>query len=908
MASGRSIRFKISTLLVIPLVSLVALWGFAASTTAGEALNLLKVETIWTGVINHSDGLIGNLQKERLASAERLGNNVTDPDALAESRAKVDASRKRLTQSAATEDVQAALTPDMKNQLQTVFSAIDRIPDIRRKVDERRLTPGSLVTEYAKISDEIHLLYSRLNMSTDVELSLQAQGVIAADEVRELLSREHALIIASNGRATMHDLHMLAGIDGSRAYLFPKALANLDTELRAPFERIYYSPRYVTMENLVESTIGGQPLDIELWRGIATQVQDEYQEAVWRTGDKLLGRMEPAGIAIVVQAAVAGALGLVAVIVSIFISVRFGRRITRELAALRRTALDLAEIRLPDVVAKLRKGERVDIAAEAPPIRVARNATSEVADLAAAFDSVQSTAVDAAVEQAHLREGLSEALRNLARRSQSLLQRQLKLLDEMQRQTEEPEALEPLFKLDHLTTRMRRHAEGLVLLSGGSAGRRWRGVIPMEDVLSGAAAQVEEYTRVRVYPMPEAGVSGAAVADLMHLFAELIENAAAFSSPSNEVSVRGEMVGRGFAVEIEDRGLGMDEATRQAINCRLASPPEFDAAQTERLGFAVVGMLAARHGIKVTLKPSPYGGTTAIVLVPGSLVEPLVTPAKALDFEPVSVSVVRTDGPATNGNAANGGLPRRVHTSRRGPALPQPAQPLDDELGPRPNTDPAPLFGGTGDAPALSPFGSDDAPEVSPFRGNGAPSPFGGGTPEVSPFRSSDAPEVSPLRGGDTPAASPFEGDTPEVSPFRGGDAPEVSLFRGGDAPDNSPFRGGDAPDNSPFRGGGGPAVAPPVRNGDGPAVLPRRARTSGQQPAEQQAGPPQTADGRPPASLPRRQRQNGLSPRLKEAPQPEPAPAPERSPEEARALLSSLQSGWQRGRQDSDQDGGTQS
>ncbi|GAA1728785.1 sensor histidine kinase [Nonomuraea bangladeshensis] len=906
MASGRSIRFKISTLLVIPLVSLVALWGFAASTTAGEALNLLKVETIWTGVINHSDGLIGNLQKERLASAERLGNNVTDPDALAESRAKVDASRKRLTQSAATEDVQAALTPDMKNQLQTVFAAIDRIPDIRRKVDERRLTPGSLVTEYAKISDEIHLLYSRLNMSTDVELSLQAQGVIAADEVRELLSREHALIIASNGRATMHDLHMLAGIDGSRAYLFPKALANLDTELRAPFERIYYSPRYVTMENLVESTISGQPLDIELWRGIATQVQDEYQEAVWRTGDKLLGRMEPAGIAIVVQAAVAGALGLVAVIVSIFISVRFGRRITRELAALRRTALDLAEIRLPDVVAKLRKGERVDIAAEAPPIRVARNATSEVADLAAAFDSVQSTAVDAAVEQAHLREGLSEALRNLARRSQSLLQRQLKLLDEMQRQTEEPEALEPLFKLDHLTTRMRRHAEGLVLLSGGSAGRRWRGVIPMEDVLSGAAAQVEEYTRVRVYPMPEAGVSGAAVADLMHLFAELIENAAAFSSPSNEVSVRGEMVGRGFAVEIEDRGLGMDEATRQAINCRLASPPEFDAAQTERLGFAVVGMLAARHGIKVTLKPSPYGGTTAIVLVPGSLVEPLVTPAKALDFEPVSVSVVRTDGPATNGNAANGGLPRRVHTSRRGPALPQPAQPLDDELGPRP--DPAPLFGGTGDAPALSPFGSDDAPEVSPFRGNDAPSPFGGGAPEVSPFRSGDAPEVSPFRGGDAPAASPFGGDTPEVSPLRGGDAPEVSLFRGGDAPDVSPFRGGDAPDNSPFRGGGGPAVAPPVGNGDGSAVLPRRARTSGQQPAEQQAGPPQTADGRPPASLPRRQRQNGLSPRLKEAPPPEPAPAPERSPEEARALLSSLQSGWQRGRQDSDQDGGTQS
>ncbi|MFI7701959.1 nitrate- and nitrite sensing domain-containing protein [Nonomuraea sp. NPDC049480] len=801
MASGRSIRFKISTLLVIPLISLIALWGFAASTTSGEALNLLKVETIWTSVINNTDGLVGNLQIERQASAERIAGNITDANALTEARAKVDANRKNLTAQALSEDTQSALTTDMKNQLQAVFAAIERLPDIRRKVDERRLTPSSLVTEYAKISDEVHLLYSRLTISTDVQLSAQANGLIAADEVRELLSREHALIIAANGRVNMQDVHLLAGIDGARTLLFPKALANLDTELRAPFEKIYYSPRYVTMENLVETYIGGQPLDIQLWRGVADQVQKEYRQAVWDTGDKLLARMEPAGIAIVVRAAVAGALGLIAVVFSVFISIRVGRRITRELAALRRTALDLAEVRLPDVVAKLRKGESVDIETEAPPIRVSRNATSEISDLAAAFDSVQSTAVDAAVEQAKLREGLSEALRNLARRSQSLLQRQLKLLDEMQRQTEEPEALERLFRLDHLTTRMRRHAEGLVLLSGGAGGRRWRGAIPMEDVLSGAAAQVEEYTRVRVYPMTEVGVSGAAVADLMHLFAELIENAAAFSSPSNEVSVRGEIVGRGFAVEIEDRGLGMDEVTRRAINERLASPPEFDAAQTERLGFAVVGMLAARHGIKVTLKPSPYGGTTAIVLVPGPLVEPIAAPAQPVEFEPVSVSVVRPE--TTNGH---GDLPRRVRAGRRGAghALPQQAQPAEEEMG---------------------------------------------------------------LPPGDGLTSLP-QRDRPTGLPER-------------DRPTGLPQR--DRPTSLPHR--------------ERTASLPHRERPADQQhePDEQQTG------------LPRRQRQAGLPQRLKQAPPPA-APAPEqRSPEEARALLSSLQSGWQRGRQDSDQDGGSQ-
>ncbi|MFI7419114.1 nitrate- and nitrite sensing domain-containing protein [Nonomuraea sp. NPDC049684] len=716
MASGRSIRFKISTLLVIPLISLIALWGFAASTTTGEALNLFKVDAIWSGVINNADGLVSNLQVERLASAERLAGTATEAGALAKARAKVDASRKNLREQALSEDAQSAMTDDMKKQFQVVLDTVDRLPEVRRKVDDRRLTPGALVTEYAKVSDEVHLLYSRLTVSTDLQLSLQAHGLIAADEVRELLSRENALVVASNGRPSMHDVHLLAGIDGTRTFLFPKALANLDTELRAPFEKLFYSSRYITMESLLRSFVAGQPADMDLWRGIADQVLKEYSEAVWDTGDKLLGRMQPAGVVIVVRAAIAGALGLIAVAFSIFISVRVGRRITRELATLRRTALDLAEVRLPDVVSKLRTGERVDIEAEAPPIKVGDNATSEVADLAAAFDSVQSTAVDAAVEQARLREGVSEALRNLARRSQSLLQRQLRMLDEMQRQTEEPEALERLFRLDHLTTRMRRHAEGLVLLSGGTAGRRWRGVIPVEDVLSGAAAQVEEYTRVRVYPMPECGVSGSAVADLMHLFAELIENATSFSSPANEVSVRGEMVGRGFAVEIEDRGLGMDEETRKAINDRLASPPEFDPAQTERLGFAVVGMLAARHGIKVTLKLSPYGGTTAIVLVPGSLVEPMATPVRPMEFEPVSVSVVRSERPLDAGEATGPGeLPRRVRTSKR--AGPAPGEGQDLPRRDRPTGLPqrqrlrqAPLAAPTPPAP-VTPVADERSPE-----------------------------------------------------------------------------------------------------------------------------------------------------------------------------------------------------
>ncbi|MEU0563775.1 nitrate- and nitrite sensing domain-containing protein [Nonomuraea sp. NPDC005983] len=661
MASGRSIRFKISTLLVVPLISLIALWGFAASSTFGEALNLLRADTIWTGVINNTDGLVSRLQEERLASAERLAGTATDPAELAAARGKTDKSNQKLRDEAQSGSVQSALTFEMSTRLKEAFAAVDRLSDIRRKVDGGQLSPSRLLGEYDSISDSIHVLYSTFTASTDVELARQAQGLIAADQVRELLTREHALIVAANGKPSMADMHLLARIDGTRTYLFPKAMANMDAELRAPFDKLATSSRYATMERALDSYLMGKPVDMQMWRGLADPVLKEYTQGVWRAGERLLARLQPAGMSILIRAGVAGAVGLIAVVFSVVISIRVGRRITRELASLRVSALDLAEVRLPDVVEKLRKGDKVDMATEVPPIKVGDQATSEVADLAAAFDSVQHTAVDAAVGQAKLREGVSEALRNLARRSQSLLQRQLKMLDDMQRQTEEPEALERLFKLDHLTTRMRRHAEGLVLLSGGAAGRRWRGVIPVEDVLNGAAAQVEEYTRVRVYPMPESGVSGEAVADLMHLFAELIENATSFSSPGNEVSVRGELVGRGFAVEIEDRGLGISPEERRAINERLANPREFDLAQTERLGFAVVGMLAAKHGVAVTLKPSPYGGTTAIVLVPSALVQPLPTPMDLPEFEPVSVSVVRTDtGP--------GELPRRVRTAKRGAA------------------------------------------------------------------------------------------------------------------------------------------------------------------------------------------------------------------------------------------------
>jgi anti-sigma regulatory factor (Ser/Thr protein kinase) len=215
-----------------------------------------------------------------------------------------------------------------------------------------------------------------------------------------------------------------------------------------------------------------------------------------------------------------------------------------------------------------------------------------------------------------MRKGVNQVFLNISLRSQSLLHRQLALLDSMERRTGEAKALADLFRLDHLTTRMRRHAESLIILSGATPGRGWRDPVPVVDVLRAAVAEVEDYVRVDVVSESQDLVAGSAVNDVIHLVAELIENATAFSPPTTRIEVRADRVGVGLVAEIEDRGLGLGADDIGDINQGLASPPEFDLADSEQLGLFVVGRLAARHHIKVSLRPSPYGGITAVVLLP----------------------------------------------------------------------------------------------------------------------------------------------------------------------------------------------------------------------------------------------------------------------------------------------------
>ena len=235
---------------------------------------------------------------------------------------------------------------------------------------------------------------------------------------------------------------------------------------------------------------------------------------------------------------------------------------------------------------------------------------------------------------------------SLARRNQSLLQRQLRLIDALEHKAPDSAALADLFALDHLTTRMRRHAESLAILSGAAPGRSWTEPVPIIDVIRAAMAEVEDYRRVTVLTTSEDAVAAPAVADMIHLLAELIENATMFSPSGTRVEVRAERVANGFAVEVDDRGLGIEPAQLAEINQQLAQPPDFDLANADRLGLFVGAKLAARHGVRVSLRQSPYGGTTAIVLMPTSII--------------VLVIGVGVPGPerAARGSPATAGPPR----------------------------------------------------------------------------------------------------------------------------------------------------------------------------------------------------------------------------------------------------------
>jgi signal transduction histidine kinase len=316
---------------------------------------------------------------------------------------------------------------------------------------------------------------------------------------------------------------------------------------------------------------------------------------------------------------------LVLLLLVLLVTIVMARSMSRPLRRLRSDALDVAGFRLPEMVRRLSESQAAgrDLAIE--PIGI--DSTDEIGEVARAFDQVHQEAVRLAGDEALLRANLNAMFVNLSRRSQSLIERQLGIIDSLEQTEQDPDRLSHLFRLDHLATRMRRNSENLLVLAGQDSGRRLNQAVALVDILRAAISEIEQYDRVVLNVQPGVMVIGRAVSDVIHLAAELVENATAFSAEETQVYVGGQMLNSGgVLLEITDNGVGIPDDELAHANWRLDHPPVVDVAVSRRMGLFVVGRLAARHGVRVRLQHAKDGGLTALIWLPDTVAEPDPTP------------------------------------------------------------------------------------------------------------------------------------------------------------------------------------------------------------------------------------------------------------------------------------------
>jgi signal transduction histidine kinase len=869
-------RVFLVSMFAVPLVSLIALWAFAASITVPRAIGDHNYNTISKALTGPAvSTLTIDLPVEQAQTyVWLLSNRIAPKAALLAVRKTVDNALPQAEVALRSQD--NLLSPNSKAALSTLLTQLRNLNSLRQSVDSGELSPAAAFLGYDVVVDAQFQAYYAEDLDRGgSSLGTESVGAIDVAYSLDMASREVALadgaLAVSKGVLTPEARQLFIASMAHRQLLLTSGMSLLTPPYRAGYEAATSSPMYkqfAAMEDRIAASTGGPiPVDPKAWQSVSGQ----YLQVMLATQTANAGRFQAqsgnSSTSLLTQAILAGGVGLLAVIVSVFLLVWLGRKFTGDMTKLNDSVREMAEERLPRVVERLRRGEDVNVAAESPPPGASR--VREISTIAESFATVQEAAVVAAVDQARLRKGVNQVFLNISMRNQSLLHRQLAMLDAMERQTSDPGALADLFRLDHLTTRMRRHAEGLIILSGSTPGRGWREPIPIVDVLRAAVAEVEDYVRVDVLSESRDLVAGNAVNDFIHLVAELVENASTFSPPNTRIEVRADRVGTGLVAEIEDRGLGLSPSELADINGRLASPPEFDLANSEQLGLFVVARLAARHGIRVALRESVYGGTTAIVVAPFGV-------------------IVREE---------DAGSPRYVES----PADARPAvtqgtvlgEPFAGELlPPVTSTLDSAAFGVTGRhrlPPAAAGPGTWSGPDGGP--GEAEPGvPPGPATLPRAPWETAHAPQ---------PPAAPSwgaEAITPWPHAFR----------RARTGPQAFPSAGAGDHD------GAGGASPPPAD--DWPGIAPASASTAASDNLSSgtvssgtvSSGTVSSGSSGSHLGMPIRVPQASLAPQLRARRQtgaqsaaPDAPSVDERSPEATRSMMLQMQQGWQRGRVD---------
>ncbi|MCM6775887.1 nitrate- and nitrite sensing domain-containing protein [Nocardia sp. CDC159] len=679
-------------LLAIVLISSVTLLGIGV----GAAAYLVKSgheAKQWAELASSTTTpamlMVQAFEEERRLSLLSLAGDASVAEALAAARKKSDDALVAVT---AKGDAARELNPGgAKSDIEGYNKLFAMVPQVRGGVDARQAPPEQVFDFYTQVIGTI-IAASMLAARVAPDAGIAVELGYGVDPLRaaEALSIADSLgaVALTVGELTPAQLTRIAARVGEFRGEVAYAQAVLKGERLARLQDIIASPDYrnvlaqqdaILQRGPVSAARSAElPMSTAAWQDASGRLvadllrlwEDQSRDAhalARQQGEHTERRSLLGGAAVLAIAALAFVLALV-------LANRFIGRMRR----LRRDTLELADERLPELMRRLDAGEPVDAAAEGARLDYG---TDELGQVAKAFNRAQVAALSAAVAEANTRTGVNAVFLNIAHRSQVVVHRQLALLDQAERREENADQLELLFQLDHLATRARRNAENLIILGGEQPGRRWRKPVQLLELVRGAVAESLDYTRIHTGRMPEVAVISSAVADLIHLLAELMDNATAFSPPQARVNVTGAVVGRGVAIEIVDQGLGMSDVELAERNRLLADPPDFHVAALSsdtRLGLFVVAKLATRHGVSVRLGESVYGGVRAVVVIPTAL----------LAAEDVAETAVAQPEPVARRSAwftpaaelaAKPPLPRRArqHATRTDTAPPEvaPARP-----------------------------------------------------------------------------------------------------------------------------------------------------------------------------------------------------------------------------------------
>ena len=652
------VRSRLLLLITIPTLTAVALGGIRIASSVQSALAYQRVlqlttlssditvlaqrlederdQTVYYIALGKAGGRSGSPSDKAVAASVVQGYQQQSNQAVAQVRSQLD-------------NVGGSFPAQTQQEATTALSELSALDQLRRAAITTDLPALVVSRKYTGVIDDLLVLEDATGQgASDATLAQSVRVLGLVSHMKEDASEQRAILTAAliQHNLTNEALSDLTNAQSDQAANLSEFFLTATAAQRQLWNSTGTGPNAYLAPNEESQAINlqtnshslaGDQTQADDWYGAESHIINYQMGAVERSlVNQITARASSLRNLAVTTAIITGVIILFVLALALFFTVVVARSMVRPLRRLRAGALEVAGMRLPETVRRMSEGEGEGSGAplEVAPIEV--DSTDEIGEVARAFDQVHREAVRLASNEAALRGNVNAMFVNLSRRSQSLVERQIRLIDDLEQGEQDSERLANLFQMDHLATRMRRNSENLLVLAGHEVSRRWTQSVGLVDVLRAAVSEIEQYERVSLNVQPGIAVRGQAVNDVVHLLSELVENATSFSAAETPVAVSGHLLNSGgVLLDITDQGVGMGAEEMAHANWRLDNPPVVDVAVSRRMGLFVVARLAARHGIRVRLRPASMGGLTALVWLPDETIahETAATPPGLRRFE-----------------------------------------------------------------------------------------------------------------------------------------------------------------------------------------------------------------------------------------------------------------------------------